>query len=780
MLFLRQELLAVESAGVARRVSKLVIGADTTTSGTGPGTIAVTVDGEGLSADQYDGLITVTSGDTSAEVSVRLLVRPPAPANLVIHPRAFNFIMHPDGPPPASKTLHVKSAGHGELDWMAEASTSDGDWLLIPSTTSDSGTTPDTIELTVDPNGLEPGHYTGMVEVSAGDQTKTARVFLRIVGQPGSGDNGDGEPPTANQTAVQISPPVINFTATNGTTAPASVDVRLHSRLSGLTFTATASTSSGGEWLIIDPDPAMGEIPGTINVSATPGDLPTGIYIGLVMLEIDGTVMEERSIPVVLRIGTPAGLPRLRTRPGAVVFRATESGEDPAAAEVEVTAHGAFSIPFETFVSTRNGGSWLSVVPPSGGTAPASVSVEVDIAGLAPGRYRGAVVFLGTGATPTTLKVVLLVSPAVAEESTGAPPTMALSRTLAGAQQAAGLEGEFLEPPSAFIATAQLPLEVQVLVTDSAAAPVEGAEVLVASSNLEPEFTLDDLGAGVYSGVFRSLSEGPVALTAVATQGGTSSPPFGVGGDLEGSSEIIPAIFPGGAVSAASFAPDPTPVAPGSLVSLFGLDLVPATAVAASQPLPRELAGVKVLVGGIEAPLLAVLVGDDGSSQITFQIPVELAGLNYADVVVNNNGLFSAPQGIHLWPALPALFTRSGTGTGTVAALHGDFQAVTTERPAISGDTILLYATGLGETSPPQVSGEPAAGAAPATGNVTVTIGGRSATVHYAGAAPGFVGLYQINVAVPHDLQPGDVAVEVTVGGIGSGEGVTLPIAADL
>ena len=77
---------------------------------------------------------------------------------------------------------------------------------------------------------------------------------------------------------------------------------------------------------------------------------------------------------------------------------------------------------------------------------------------------------------------------------------------------------------------------------------------------------------------------------------------------------------------------------------------------------------MKVLVGGIEAPLVAVLAGDDGSCQITFQIPVELAGLTYADVVVNNNGAFSAPQGIYIWPARPALFTRSGTGTGTVAA----------------------------------------------------------------------------------------------------------------
>ena len=88
------------------------------TSGTGPGTITVTVDGEGLSAGQHDGSITVTSGDTSVEVRVRLLVRPPAPANLVIHPRAFNFIMHPDGPPPAPKDTarEERRAGGAGLD----------------------------------------------------------------------------------------------------------------------------------------------------------------------------------------------------------------------------------------------------------------------------------------------------------------------------------------------------------------------------------------------------------------------------------------------------------------------------------------------------------------------------------------------------------------------------------------------------------------------------------------------------------------------------------------
>ena len=245
-------------------------------SDTGPGTITVTVDGSELSAGQYSGSITVTSGDTSVQVPVMLLVRPAAPANLVIHPRAFNFIVHPGAPPPASKTLNVKTAGSGSLEWTAVADSNGGMWLSIPP---NGGTTPATIEITANPAGLAPGHYQGTVQVTAGDQTRTARVFLRIVGQPGSGDgddgdgdgangDGDGPPPNVNQTAVHIAPPVVNFTSTDGTTAPASVAVRVRSRLSGLTFTATPSTSRGGDWLKISA--MMSEIPGTIDVSAIP------------------------------------------------------------------------------------------------------------------------------------------------------------------------------------------------------------------------------------------------------------------------------------------------------------------------------------------------------------------------------------------------------------------------------------------------------------------------------------------------------------------------------
>src|SRR5262249_6325800 len=153
------------------------------------------------------------------------------------------------------------------------------------------------------------------------------------------------------------------------------------------------------------------------------------------------------------------------------------------------------------------------------------------------------------------------------------------------------------------------------------------------------------------------LKGGAAALTA--TISGASAPAqFGVGGDLDGSPASTPLIFPGGVVNAANFAAAETPAAPGSIMSLFGTNLADQTAMASSLPLPAELAGVKVLVGGSEAPLISVFSADgDTPDQINFVLPQSLANFSYAEIVVSNNGVLSAPEGINIAPSVPAMFT---------------------------------------------------------------------------------------------------------------------------
>jgi uncharacterized protein (TIGR03437 family) len=81
---------------------------------------------------------------------------------------------------------------------------------------------------------------------------------------------------------------------------------------------------------------------------------------------------------------------------------------------------------------------------------------------------------------------------------------------------------------------------------------------------------------------------------------------------------------------------------------------------------------------------------------------------------------------------------------------------------------VALYATGLGRVIPAVPTGEAAPGAAPAVNKVTVSVGGRDAEPEYAGLAPGFVGLYQVNVRIPADTPAGEVQLKLKAAGVES------------
>ena len=160
-----------------------------------------------------------------------------------------------------------------------------------------------------------------------------------------------------------------------------------------------------------------------------------------------------------------------------------------------------------------------------------------------------------------------------------------------------------------------------------------------------------------------------------------------VSGDMESSADLPAVIFQGGAVSAASFAPSPSPLAPGSLVSLFGQNVAGGGGTASALPLPTVLGGVYVVIGGMPAPLLAA---DSNSGQINFQVPFELNGQAEADVLVINNGVASLPENVQI-AAAPALFTTSSTGVGPGAFVHQDgVSMITASNPASAGEVITL------------------------------------------------------------------------------------------
>jgi len=238
-----------------------------------------------------------------------------------------------------------------------------------------------------------------------------------------------------------------------------------------------------------------------------------------------------------------------------------------------------------------------------------------------------------------------------------------------------------------------------------------------------------------------------------------------------------PTIQPNGVVDAAGAR---SIVAPGSLMSIFGSGLASGLSISNSVPVSSKLGDVdSVTIGGTSAPL--VFVSD---SRINAQVPWAVSA-GQANVVVNRAGVASAPMAVQVNQFAPALF---GFNLGTLQAIatNGDGSIVgpagaipgITSHPAAAGDTITLFATGLGPVDPPMADGATPADASRRTANpVTVLIGTVSGSVDFAGLSPQFLGVYQLNVVVPGVVSAGGaVAVQAQVGGVTSPDPVTIAL----
>ena len=237
----------------------------------------------------------------------------------------------------------------------------------------------------------------------------------------------------------------------------------------------------------------------------------------------------------------------------------------------------------------------------------------------------------------------------------------------------------------------------------------------------------------------------------------------------------LPGINAGGVVNGGSFSQQPP--APASIGSLFGVNLASSTVASTTLLLPTLLGGVSVQINGISVPLFFV-----SSTQINFQFPWELLGQSQVSITVTVNGLTSMPQTVTLSPLAPVIFATNSQGTGqgaiqiantTIFAAPQDSIPGAQARPARRGEFVTIYCTGLGD-----VTNRPATGAAASSNPLsatiatpTVTIGGMAAPVSFSGLAPGFVGLYQVNVQVPENAPTGD-----TIPVILATDGVSLNI----
>jgi len=206
--------------------------------------------------------------------------------------------------------------------------------------------------------------------------------------------------------------------------------------------------------------------------------------------------------------------------------------------------------------------------------------------------------------------------------------------------------------------------------------------------------------------------------------------------------------------------------APGAVVTLFGTGLGSSWESASSSPLPRTLAnGVHVTVNGIDAPLFYA-----SPSQVNFQMPFEVLSSTASVTLTRSEDGARQTFQMPMKPAHPGIYTTTGDGKGPATATHSDSGAlVGAASPASRGEWLVLYANGLGSVSPAVPSGAAPEGLSGTVNPVTVSVGGVDAEVYFAGLAPGFVGLYQINFRVPANAPVGpDTSLSLNVAGIGS------------
>jgi uncharacterized protein (TIGR03437 family) len=201
------------------------------------------------------------------------------------------------------------------------------------------------------------------------------------------------------------------------------------------------------------------------------------------------------------------------------------------------------------------------------------------------------------------------------------------------------------------------------------------------------------------------------------------------------------------------------PVAPGGLVSLFGTNLSPTDMATNQIPLPTALADSCMSVNGTLLPLLFA-----SPTQINAQLPFNTTGLS--SLVLYTPGGISDTFNFTVQPTAPSVF-RTANGTATIIR-DIDGQFITNNTPIHLNEYLTIYLTGMGGTTPSVAPGaaSPSNPLAVATVQPTITIGGSSIFVLWAGLAPNQVGVYQINALVPfHGIPTGNsIPFKITQG----------------
>ena len=707
-------------------------------SGTTPQAVALSLNQQALTTlgpGTYTETVAVTAsgaGNSPQTFPVTLIVNSNPILTSTVPSLSFNYQVGQTAPSP--QTITVLSTG-APLNYQVavNASSCAGFLSASPSTGSSFSPPPqtlNTVTVSVNVAGLTPQVCSGNITLTVPGSTVPPLVIPVTLN-------------VSNTALLNVGQPSINVIALSGAAATTqTISVSSTDPNNQLPFTAVATTNPAGlTWLSVVPN--TGNTPNNLQVTMNPASLAPGTYTGAITVSSSAANVPAQTVPVTLVVASST----ISATPASLTLTQSIGGTPPQAQSVQIAG-----VPAGTTVGVLatmlNGSGWLTA-----SVAGNAVTVTANGSQLTQGTYQGVVTVIvpGAGNSPLYVPVTLSVGPAPTISVN--PATVSFSYTSGSAT---------LPTPQTVQVNSTGSVQFTASFTPSASIANRGNFITVTptSGTAPAPITL-----AVNPGILSTLPPGTYTGTVTVASPNIASQTVNVNLTVTaGPTPVVMAVTNAASLQAG-------PISPGEIVSIFGSGVGPATppggvlfSLTPQGTVPTTLGGVTVTFNGTAAPLLFV-----SALQINAIVPYEIAGQTNANIVVQFGGSTSTALQTGVLDTQPAIFSLSQGGSGQGAILNQDYSVNGANKPAAKGSVIQIFATGEGQLVPVVATGSVTPGVAPfpkpVATPVTVTIGGQTASIQYAGEAPTLVsGVIQINAVVPASIGSGNQPVVLTIG----------------
>ncbi|MBI4480114.1 MAG: PD40 domain-containing protein, partial [Acidobacteria bacterium] len=507
-----------------------------------------------------------------------------------------------------------------------------GEWLSVSpasGTTASTGIT--TLSVTVNFRNLHALTFVGntlvpVAVVAEGDilvtaGTTTVKVHVKAAAR-------------LSPAQLVVTPQAVVFTAAENGAAPRSQEVQIFNRGSA-SLQWSMTLSDPAPWLSLTQ--TSGTLAGlgytTTTLTVNPAGRAPGLYQTRLTVTAPDAADSPQEVAVTLHVAPASAPPRLDLTPTGMVFVTQVGGSLPAPQALAVSNAGGGSF---SFALTLSGAPWASLSQTTGTIVSDPVQVQVSVNTLAPSLaaaiLRGKILVLPSNGPVQEVELVLVVAPSSSTLLQRELPSAAAC-TPQSMDLAATTIGNGTNLPVSF------PRSLLALAVDNCGGSVSNATVVANVEGLA--ITMQGVGNGQYSGTWTPVKESAsVAMSVVATHPtlGTVQRAYTISTSAAAGGVALPVLSENGVLEAAGLTPL-RPLAPGSIVSIFGSQFAMGNNFATTVPLGQSLGGTSVRIGNENAPLYYV-----GPEQINAQVPFTAKVGESVSVVVIANGKLTAPQ----------------------------------------------------------------------------------------------------------------------------------------